>query len=138
MHWKVGYFARKPAGASCYIGLLIRLTAFCPCPGAQGHSIKSVQLNYQVTVPPAVLYHGTASRFTRDIFRQGLTPQGRHHVHLTESTATARQVGIRYGMPVILQINATAMHEAGYPFYQVDNDVLLTDAVAPRFLSKAD
>ncbi|WP_259465949.1 RNA 2'-phosphotransferase, partial [Pseudomonas aeruginosa] len=38
---------------------------------------------YAPAVPPAVLYHGTASRFLDSIRERGLVPGSRHHVHLS-------------------------------------------------------
>ncbi len=37
----------------------------------QGHSIE-VDLNLQARSPPVKLYHGTATRFTQSIFKEGL------------------------------------------------------------------
>jgi putative RNA 2'-phosphotransferase len=48
----------------------------------------------------------------------------------------AIQVGQRYGTPVVLEINALAMFEQGYPFYQAENGVWLTRQVAVEFISQ--
>lgn len=48
----------------------------------QGHSHAAVAIAYAPAVPPAVLYHGTASRFLDSIRERGLVPGSRHHVHL--------------------------------------------------------
>lgn len=55
----------------------------------QGHSHAAVAIAYAPAVPPAVLYHGTASRFLDSIRERGLVPGSRHHVHLSARRATA-------------------------------------------------
>jgi putative RNA 2'-phosphotransferase len=49
--------------------------------------------------------------------------------------ATATQVGARREAPVILTVDAAAMHAAGHAFYQAANGVWLTDHVPPGDLS---
>jgi RNA:NAD 2'-phosphotransferase (TPT1/KptA family) len=49
--------------------------------------------------------------------------------------ATASQVGARREAPVILTVDAAAMHAAGYAFYQAAHSVWLTDHVPPGDLS---
>ncbi len=101
----------------------------------QGHTVD-IDLGLTPLTPPAVLYHGTASRFTGSIFRQGLLAGSRQYVHLTEDLNTAKKVGARHGVPVILQVDAAAMHSAGQLFYQSENKVWLTSTIAPTYLSK--
>ncbi len=101
---------------------------------AQGHSI-SVELGLMPQEPPAVLYHGTATRFLDSIRSQGLKPQARRQVHLSIDEATAQRVGQRHGKPIVLRVNARAMHAAGVRFYRADNGVWLTDEVPPEFLT---
>jgi putative RNA 2'-phosphotransferase len=99
----------------------------------QGHSV-TVDLELPVAVPPDVLYHGTASRFRAAIERDGLRRRARHHVHLSREAATAQAVGARHGAPVILQIDARAMAQAGFEFRCSENGVWLVDSVPPQFL----
>lgn len=103
----------------------------------QGHSID-VQLGYREQQPPAVLFHGTASRFVDSIKANGLIKGKRHHVHLTTNKETASAVGSRYGKPVLLTIDATAMHTKGYTFFFSDNGVWLTDHVPACYISFTD
>ena len=49
--------------------------------------------------------------------------------------ATATQVGARREAPVILTVDAAAMHAAGHAFYQAANGVWLTDHAPPGDLS---
>lgn len=103
----------------------------------QGHSTDSVAITFKEKMPPAVLYHGTAKRFMESIRMQGLLPGTRHHVHLSEDMATAVSVGQRYGKPVVLTIDAGAMHAQRFTFFQAQNGVWLTVSVPPSFLHEA-
>ena len=76
-----------------------------------------------------MLYHGTAQRFTGRIDVQGLLPQSRLYVHLSPDAETAVRVGRRHGDPVVYQVLAGEMHEAGYSFYRSVNGVWLVQAV---------
>jgi putative RNA 2'-phosphotransferase len=99
----------------------------------QGHSV-SVDLELQPKTPPAVLFHGTATRFLSIILEQGLRPMQRHHVHLSANLEVALRVGGRHGKPIVLTVAAEAMNRDGLLFYQAANGVWLTDEVAPRYL----
>ena len=103
----------------------------------QGHSVK-VDLGLAPILPKTVLFHGTATRNLNAILNEGLTKQSRHHVHLSSHVTTARAVGARYGEPVVLEVDAPAMHRAGYQFYRSGNGVWLTDHVPARFISIHD
>jgi len=99
----------------------------------QGHSI-AVDVEFKEKVPPKILYHGTAERNLESILQKGLEKRARHHVHLSTEIETARTVGIRYGKPVILAIDAEQMAAHGYKFYVSENGVWLVDEVPPEFL----
>ncbi len=101
----------------------------------QGHSVK-VDLRLQPVIPPNVLYHGTGQKSVESIMQTGLAKMSRHHVHLSADMTTARIVGARHGKPVVLAVDAAAMHQAGYQFYCSDNGVWLVDAVPPEYLQK--
>ena len=102
----------------------------------QGHSVE-VDLQLLPSVPPAVLYHGTAPAALPAIRREGLQKMERHHVHLSPDVETARRVGVRRGHPIILTIDAAAMHAAGVVFYESGNGVWLVEQVPPQFLVEA-
>ncbi|MGF1528377.1 MAG: RNA 2'-phosphotransferase [Candidatus Competibacterales bacterium] len=102
---------------------------------SQGHSV-AVELDLVPTQPPEVLFHGTARRHLAAIRQTGLNAMGRRHVHLSGDAATARQVGARHGAPVVLQVQALAMHRQDHRFFQADNGVWLTAAVPPAFLEE--
>lgn len=99
----------------------------------QGHSIE-VDLALTALEPPATLYHGTATRFAKSIRNIGLVKQSRQHVHLSSDPDTATQVGSRHGKALVLSIRAGDMHARGLSFFQSENGVWLTDAVAPEFI----
>jgi putative RNA 2'-phosphotransferase len=103
---------------------------------SQGHSID-VDLQLRAAEPPAVLYHGTASRFLKSILASGLRAGARHHVHLSADRETATRVGARHGFPAVLVVDAARMHADGIAFYQSDNGVWLTGDVKPSYLRRA-
>jgi putative RNA 2'-phosphotransferase len=106
-------------------GMLIRAN--------QGHSTE-VDLQLDPQTPPDILYHGTATDTLPLIRQKGLQRMSRHHVHLSTTVPTAQKVGARHGKPVVLVVDAAAMHRLGIPFYCSDNGVWLVDAVPPEYL----
>lgn len=100
----------------------------------QGHSVD-VDLKLVPAQPPDVLYHGTAQKHVDSIFRLGLLPRGRQHVHLSADVNVAHEVGRRHGQPVVLVVPAGQMWAKGHVFYQSKNGVWLTDAVPPDDLT---
>ncbi|GAA0230017.1 RNA 2'-phosphotransferase [Saccharothrix mutabilis subsp. mutabilis] len=99
----------------------------------QGHTV-AVDLDLPSAEPPAVLYHGTVARYLPDIMRDGLLPMTRHDVHLSATVDTAVRVGARRGKPVVLEVDAAAMHAAGHEFRVSANGVWLTATVPPGYL----
>ena len=99
----------------------------------QGHSI-AVDLELVPQQPPAILFHGTAERNLELILSSGLKKMQRHHVHLTESTETAKKVGVRYGKPVLLKIKTEPMRRDGFDFYKSENNVWLVDEVPAQYI----
>ncbi|MEV6614560.1 RNA 2'-phosphotransferase [Streptomyces sp. NPDC051051] len=100
---------------------------------SQGHSID-VDLALPAATPPPYLYHGTVARYLKSIRTEGLRPMNRHDVHLSADRETATRVGARRGRPVVLAVDATAMHRDGHVFHVSANGVWLTKAVPPRYL----
>ncbi|MEU5692587.1 RNA 2'-phosphotransferase [Actinosynnema sp. NPDC020468] len=100
----------------------------------QGHSVE-VSLDLPDAVPPEHLYHGTVARSLPAILAEGLRPMSRHDVHLSPDTATAERVGARRGRPVLLRVDAAALHAAGHRFQVSANGVWLTSAVPPTHLT---
>jgi len=100
---------------------------------AQGHSVP-VDLGLRPMRPPDVLYHGTVPRFLPGIRAEGLKPGRRTHVHLSADPGTAEVVGQRRGRPVIVRIDAVAMHGNGHEFFRAANGTWLTSHVPPAFI----
>ncbi|MFJ4690847.1 RNA 2'-phosphotransferase [Streptomyces sp. NPDC088766] len=100
---------------------------------SQGHSID-VDLALPAATPPPYLYHGTVARYLEAIRTEGLRPMNRHDVHLSADRETATRVGARRGRPVVLTVDAAAMHRDGHVFHVSANGVWLTKAAPPRYL----
>ncbi len=100
---------------------------------SQGHSVE-VELDYKPQEPPALLYHGTATRFLDSIRVQGLLKMQRHQVHLSTETKTTMDVGARHGKPVLPTILAGEMHAAGHVFCLSTNGVWLVEHVPVEFI----
>jgi putative RNA 2'-phosphotransferase len=98
-----------------------------------GHSID-VDLDLAPTPPPEHLYHGTARRALDAIRTEGLRPQSRQYVHLSPTPDEAAAVGWRHGTPVVLTIEAPALHEAGHTLYRSTDTVWLTRRVPPAYI----
>ncbi|WP_336216835.1 RNA 2'-phosphotransferase [Nonomuraea sp. LPB2021202275-12-8] len=99
----------------------------------QGHSV-TVDLGLPVREPPAFLYHGTVAGSLSAIRAEGLRPMSRHHVHLSPDPQTATRVGARRGRPVVLSVDAAAMHAAGHDFHVSANGVWLVSRVPPAYI----
>jgi len=99
----------------------------------QGHSIN-IDLNLTSTIPPNILYHGTAEKYVPSIIKGGLLPQKRQYVHLSTNQITAKEVGARHGKPILLNIDAKNMYKDGYSFYLSENGVYLTQAVPSQYI----
>ncbi len=99
----------------------------------QGHSLKTT-IDYQAITPPKILFHGTATRFIDSIFKQGLIPNGRQYVHLSQDHKTAVNVGDRHGKAIVLTVDSEKMFSEGFEFYQADNGVWLTLSVPVKYL----
>ncbi|MER7574307.1 RNA 2'-phosphotransferase [Streptomyces sp. NPDC126514] len=100
---------------------------------SQGHSIE-VELGLPPATPPPYLYHGTVAGSLEAIRAEGLRPMNRHDVHLSADRETATRVGARRGRPVVLSVDAGAMHRDGHVFHVSANGVWLTGEVPPRYL----
>lgn len=101
----------------------------------QGHSIK-VDVELKKTTPPDMLYHGTATRFLDQIFKEGLKSKGRLYVHLSKDVDTATKVGRRHGKPIVLRVDSKKMVEDGFEFYLSANGVWLVNCVPVGYFEK--
>ncbi|CAM5628759.1 putative RNA 2'-phosphotransferase [Streptomyces spiroverticillatus] len=100
---------------------------------SQGHTVE-VDLALPPVEPPAFLFHGTHPRAVEAIRTEGLRPMARHDVHLSADRETATRVGARRGRPVVLSVDAGAMHRAGHTFRVSANGVWLTARVPVEFV----
>lgn len=102
-----------------------------------GHS-NHVRIQWEVTVPPKILYHGTAKKNLNVILQEGLKSMSRHYVHLSETTEEAIKVGKRHGETVVLAIDTQEVIEDGGSFYRVPNGIWLIEYIKPDNLSIID
>ncbi len=100
-----------------------------------GHSVN-VDLGYDETEPPAILYHGTAEKYRASIEEQGLIKKERQFVHLSENTKQAKEVGSRHGKLVLYEVDAGRMYKDGHVFYRSSSGVWLTDHVLFEYLKE--
>lgn len=103
----------------------------------QGHSVE-VELDLEPLSPPAVLYHGTATRFREPILASGLHKMSRQHVHLSAEIATAVSVGKRHGSPTVFAVDTMSMSGDGFVFFRAANGVWLTDHVPAKYLREIE
>ncbi|MBE5894162.1 MAG: RNA 2'-phosphotransferase [Lachnospiraceae bacterium] len=101
-----------------------------------GHSIP-MKILKEEKMPPDVLYHGTARRFLESINENGLLPQSRQYVHLSQDIETAENVGRRHDdKPCILVIDAKKAWDDGVRFYLGNQKVWLADTIPSRYIRK--
>ena len=101
-----------------------------------GHSIP-MKILKEEKVPPDVLYHGTARRFLESINENGLLPQSRQYVHLSQDIETAENVGMRHDdKTCILIIDAKMAWNDGIKFYFGNEKVWLADKIPSRYIRK--
>jgi putative RNA 2'-phosphotransferase len=99
-----------------------------------GHSVPG-RIAKTLSVPPAVLFHGTAARSVPAILADGLRPMQRQYVHLSADRDTAYSVGRRKNAAVaILVIRAGEAHAGGVPFWLGNQMVWLADCIPPVFI----
>ena len=99
-----------------------------------GHSLPMKILKEEKT-PPNVLYHGTARRFLKSIVENGLSPQSRQYVHLSQDLETAEKVGKRHDAePIILIIDAKTAWNEGVKFYMGNEKVWLADEIPAKYI----
>lgn len=97
-----------------------------------GHS--AIKIEFTPVEPPPVLYHGTSNRaWAECISHDGLKPMNRKYVHLSSDYKTAVKVGSRHDRsPIILTVDAAAMHKDGFEFYHSANDGTWMVCKVPR------
>lgn len=99
-----------------------------------GHSLPMKVVKEERT-PPDVLYHGTALRFIKSITENGLLPQSRQYVHLSQDMETAKNVGSRHDkFPIVLVVDAKKAWDNGVVFYYGNEKVWLADMIPSAYI----
>lgn len=99
-----------------------------------GHSIP-MKISKIESKPPEILYHGTAKRFMKSIMENGLSPQSRQYVHLSQDIETAQDVGRRHDdKPCILAIDSLQAWNDGIVFYYGNEKVWLADSIPSIYI----
>jgi len=99
-----------------------------------GHSI-SMKIIKEEKMPPNILYHGTSEKFLSSILKNGILPQKRQYVHLSQDIEMAEIVGKRYDMqPCILIIDAKRAWSEGIKFYYGNEQVWLADKIPSKYI----
>ena len=93
-----------------------------------GHS-NHVHIQWAESIPPKILFHGTAKKNLNSILQEGLKSMSRQYVHLSETVEDAIKVGKRHGEPVVLVIDTQKVIEDGGCFYRVPNGIWLVENV---------
>lgn len=100
----------------------------------QGHStdnmpvtLEALEASWNLYEANGSLFHGTTVEATDPISREGLVPQKRTHVHLAPSLDS--KVGKRSATPVVLEISAERLRQAGEKIYEAQNGVVLVRRV---------
>ncbi len=99
-----------------------------------GHSTP-IKIEKTPSIPPDVLYHGTAKRFLDSIMKEGLLPMKRQYVHLSADTDIASLVGKRRDKdPIILEIDAKDASKDGIIFYVGNDRIWLCDKIPAKYI----
>jgi putative RNA 2'-phosphotransferase len=98
-----------------------------------GHSVN-VTPDIPASMPPDILYHGTARQNLPAIKDEGLLRLSRRFVHLTRDIENAFAVGSRHGSPVVIVVDTDAMYADGLTFYEMTGQIWLTESVPANYL----
>ncbi|WP_025897282.1 RNA 2'-phosphotransferase [Sneathiella glossodoripedis] len=102
-----------------------------------GHSTKKkINKTIEMTGVPDHLFHGTSPDAWAIIKEEGLNPQSRQYVHMSNNAQVARKVGARKSKnPVVLQIDTILARKNSVQFSREKNGVWLSNAI-PSFCIK--
>lgn len=101
----------------------------------QGHSAgtpverDALEASWELWNSTESVWHGTSRAALQSVARQGLLPQKRTHVHLTESKDSS--VAKRAHVEVTLEIDPRLLHSLGTKIHRAPNGVLLARRVHP-------
>ena len=91
---------------------------------------------YPRAAPPDVLYHAVPADRLAAVLRDGLRPTNRPHVHLSRRPDHAQNALRQDLRPVVLRVDAAALHAVGGAFYASPKATWLVDAVPATFLAE--
>jgi len=105
-----------------------------------GHNEKlEITINSKILSEPEQLYHGTPVRNVSSILSEGLTPQSRQNVHLTEDKKLAFETGNRHTHTpseevALLRIDPEGVENLGQP----NDDIYVGDFVPPEYITECE
>ena len=98
-----------------------------------GHSIPAEPVGPPVE-PPTRLYHGADADRAEALLRDGLAPEDRRMLHLSQTADEALAIARRKTeRPAVLHVDAEAAHRSGVAFYR-EGAVYLADRIPATFL----
>lgn len=102
-----------------------------------GHSFPE-RIRYERIDPPEELYVGM-SKSQIDVARtEGIRPEGRQYVHLTDDRREAAEVGRRKDIESdVVVVRAAEASQAGIAFHKPTEGLFLSDAIPAEFLNLA-
>lgn len=106
-----------------------------------GHSISGVSVDGETHSIPDVLYHGTSKLNAQLIRNEGILPQSRNKVHLSETLKDAISVGQRHSKSeevVVFTIDANALVEDGWEIETTNNEVYTVEKVKPEYFTNME
>jgi putative RNA 2'-phosphotransferase len=99
-----------------------------------GHSVD-VELDHPENKHP-LLYYGASEEEADRILEIGIKPASQRYVHLSTSAEKARHVAtFRTGNPRVIQVDAAAAQKDGVKMMTVNDDIVISETIPPRFLS---
>lgn len=99
-----------------------------------GHSVN-VDLDHPENRLPKLYYGGSEEEADR-ILEIGLKPATQRYVHLSTTSEKAWHVAtFRTGNPRIIQVDAGAAQTEGVKMMTVNEDIVISEAIPPKFLS---
>jgi len=99
-----------------------------------GHSVN-VDLDHPENRLPK-LYYGASEEEADRILEIGLKTASQRYVHLSTTSEKAWHVAtFRTGNPKIIQVDAAAAHKEGVKMMTVNDDIVISETIPPKFLS---
>ncbi len=100
-----------------------------------GHSSEDIEITYEPSEPPEILFHGTTPKALDLIKPDGLKKMNRKFVHLSPDIDTAMIVAKRRtNKPCIIRVNAQDAFLNGIQFYYGHDQIWLSEDIPAIFL----